>query len=202
MKPQKILLAGLGSPHGDDQAGWLVVDELSQAFSGEDHVVCRKASVPIDLLDWIEPFDAVHIVDCGIASFAEQSDGLCFEVPAVWQFLWDGSALVWEVERSDGQTVASSATVIGSLLKSLDSRGSHDFALADVLALGSQLQRLPSHITVWAIVGEQFHHAGEPSTAMMRNVRMAASQILTSIREQAADRAYVQNGVGLEGRCR
>jgi hydrogenase maturation protease len=203
MKTLRILLAGLGSPHGDDQAGWLMVDELAEALSREDLVECRKASIPIDLLDWIEPFDAVHIVDCGVPDFAEQpTDGCCFEVPGVWKFLWDGVELVGELERTDDQAVASSPPVIASVLKSLNSRRSHDLALVEVLALGNQLQRLSRHITVWVIAGQQFEQVGEASIAVQKNVRKAAPQILTSIREQLTDRTQVQNGGGLEEICR
>ena len=52
---------GIGSPNGDDQAGWRVIDTLSSL----DHaaVQLRKASVPHDLIDWLEDCDSLHIVD-------------------------------------------------------------------------------------------------------------------------------------------
>jgi|GEM_PF-5334548 len=243
MKTSRILLAGLGSPHGDDQAGWLMVEQLAEAFSGEDCVECRKVSNPIDLFDWIEPFDAVHIVDCGVADFAEHSDEAYCDVPAVWLFSWDGSELVCEVSEVKGQTEAvslsqdsrtvsrkalaagespkepaasalpltkaeffrqipRSATIITSVLQSLTSRGSHDFALTEVLALGSQLQRLPGNITVWVIVGEQFEHAGEPSLSVKQNVQRAAPQIQTFIREQLACKSPEKNADHPEESCR
>jgi hydrogenase maturation protease len=183
MRPQETLLAGLGSPHSDDQAGWLIIDQLAEALTGEDHVVCRKASIPLDLLDWMEHFDAVHLVDCCLGNLAEQSDAYRSKVPVVWKFLWDGDQLV------AGQAVASSATMIASVLKSLRSRGSNDFALTEVLALGSQLQLLPPHITVWVITGERFEQAGEASAAVKQHVQTAALLILTSIRGQLADKA-------------
>ncbi len=43
------LFVGIGSPHGDDRAGWLVADALA-SLDG-DGVCVRKASIPADLLD-------------------------------------------------------------------------------------------------------------------------------------------------------
>lgn len=45
------LIVGLGSPHGDDQAGWLAIDALSQrdAFRG----TLRKAADPTELFSWM-----------------------------------------------------------------------------------------------------------------------------------------------------
>ncbi len=48
MKPRPLVI-GLGSPHGDDQAGWLVVKALhSRGWSDRE---ARNISQPIDLID-------------------------------------------------------------------------------------------------------------------------------------------------------
>lgn len=47
--PIRPLVIGVGSPHGDDQAGWLVVGELQKR--GWDMTEARQISQPIDLLD-------------------------------------------------------------------------------------------------------------------------------------------------------
>lgn len=44
------LIVGLGSPHGDDQAGWLTVDALSRQETFEGTL--RKAADPTDLFAW------------------------------------------------------------------------------------------------------------------------------------------------------
>ncbi|MFM9959610.1 MAG: hydrogenase maturation protease [Planctomycetaceae bacterium] len=57
------LLVGLGSPHGDDQAGWLVASELQRRLSGQpDLLACRLAKSPSDLLDWLD--DVTHLIVC------------------------------------------------------------------------------------------------------------------------------------------
>lgn len=62
MNPQACLIVGIGSRHGDDQAGWQVIDLLAE--SNFDSVAqLKKASVPHDLLDWMDGCNSLHIVD-------------------------------------------------------------------------------------------------------------------------------------------
>jgi hydrogenase maturation protease len=45
------LFVGLGSPHGDDQVGWLVAERLDAGPPPGWAV--RRATVPLDLFDWL-----------------------------------------------------------------------------------------------------------------------------------------------------
>ena len=54
-------VVGLGSHHGDDQAGWLVVDELEKL--GYPRALLRKIAHPSDLLDDISPSNPLVICD-------------------------------------------------------------------------------------------------------------------------------------------
>ncbi len=57
------LVVGIGSPHGDDQAGWLVASELQRRLvSPSETLACRLAKSPSDLLDWLE--DVTHLIVC------------------------------------------------------------------------------------------------------------------------------------------
>ncbi|WP_278469114.1 hydrogenase maturation protease [Gimesia maris] len=56
----QIMVAGIGSPHGDDQAGWEVARQIERR--GLTHVRVKLARTPADLLDWIEP--DMNIVIC------------------------------------------------------------------------------------------------------------------------------------------
>lgn len=47
------VIIGLGSSHGDDGAGWIVVDHLRAQGWPDDQV--RRAVHPSDLLDWCAP---------------------------------------------------------------------------------------------------------------------------------------------------
>ena len=63
-----MLVAGIGSPHGDDTVGWVVVDELEAAKQGS--VRLMKARYPADLLDELEGCDQLLAIDacrCGLA---------------------------------------------------------------------------------------------------------------------------------------
>ena len=85
----KILVVGLGSAHGDDQAGWLVAEQLlkkvsvlkkvSGTFEASEgqveslmressrhlfqHVDVRRAMIPLDVLDWLEGVSILHLCD-------------------------------------------------------------------------------------------------------------------------------------------
>ncbi|WP_417390442.1 hydrogenase maturation protease [Gimesia sp.] len=49
----QIMVAGIGSPHGDDQAGWEMAREMERRKFA--HVSVKLARTPADLLDWIDP---------------------------------------------------------------------------------------------------------------------------------------------------
>jgi hydrogenase maturation protease len=54
-----LLVIGLGSPHGDDQAGWLVVEQLRQRGLTDAVAVSDPAAV----LDLLAPYRRVILVD-------------------------------------------------------------------------------------------------------------------------------------------
>lgn len=55
------LLVGLGSSHGDDDVGWRIADRIASAkLPG---VCARRASTPLDLLDWLEGVDCLVVCD-------------------------------------------------------------------------------------------------------------------------------------------
>lgn len=69
----KPLVVGIGSPHGDDQAGWILIDRLSKR--GCDHMHLQIASVPHNLIDWCGDCDLLHIVDaCDNAISVQRMD--------------------------------------------------------------------------------------------------------------------------------
>jgi hydrogenase maturation protease len=52
---------GIGSHHGDDQAGWLVIDRLEEL--GYPRSLLQKAAQPVDLLDDVSPPQPLFICD-------------------------------------------------------------------------------------------------------------------------------------------
>lgn len=66
--PSGTCVVGIGSPHGDDQAGWQIVERL-QRRTGLAAVV-RAAANPLQLIDLDQSFQALIIVDACSAGAA------------------------------------------------------------------------------------------------------------------------------------
>lgn len=65
MNSPHTLFVGIGSPHGDDRAGWMVAEALrEQNLAGVD---VRQAATPSQLLDWLGPFDRLVVADAYLA---------------------------------------------------------------------------------------------------------------------------------------
>jgi hydrogenase maturation protease len=58
---RQIRVIGIGSPHGDDQAGWRVIDYL--ATDPRCRCLLNKLAAPHQLLDGSNPCDALHLID-------------------------------------------------------------------------------------------------------------------------------------------
>lgn len=81
-KGKQLMIAGMGSPHGDDQAGWEMARQIEQR--NYNHVCVKLARTPADLLDWIEP--AMDLLICD----ACQGAG---ETGSVHQWEWPSGQL-------------------------------------------------------------------------------------------------------------
>lgn len=62
MSHSTTLVVGIGSPHGDDQAGWIIADRLAVAADAARFQV-RKAKSPSELLDWLDGVDRLIVCD-------------------------------------------------------------------------------------------------------------------------------------------
>ena len=69
-KCKQLFIAGVGSPHGDDQAGWLVVDALRRM--GVPQACLKKLSAPFDLLEHLSRDGIIYICDAVEATVADQ----------------------------------------------------------------------------------------------------------------------------------
>lgn len=157
-----VLVVGLGSPHGDDQLGWLVVDRVvdrlnqlaedaPQMMAQRSALHFRRALVPADLLDWLPgPRRLVLIDACA---------GLSLDEP--WRKL-DSTA--WELFATRAAT-------------------GHLIGLPSVLKLASQLGHLPCEVELWAIRGEVFEPGATPSDA----AHARASQLAACLTARAQD---------------
>ncbi len=132
------LVIGVGSPHGDDRAGWEVADKLSSRYREltYERIRVRKASVPHDMLDWLECDTKTHIVD------ACQSSARCIQRFEV---------LANEVGCIRLITEAGTGTHIESQFATFRSGSSHQIDLISTLRLASTLGTLPQRLVLWAI---------------------------------------------------
>ena len=64
---RRTLLVGLGSPHGDDQIGWLVADAVAEL---DPTMLAVRALSPMDLLDRLDGVDRLAICDACVGSGA------------------------------------------------------------------------------------------------------------------------------------
>lgn len=183
----QILFVGLGSHHGDDQIGWLVADRLATERDLPSSVAIRKAAIPLDLLDWLEGVDCLHVCD---ASQSAASSG------KLQRWDWDNATKHAGPTHQRGKSlgdlapalahraaVERNSTTLTELLHEITrqySRGSHDFGLPAVLNLAARLHRLPKRIVIWAIAGDHF----EPGRPVSFELNRALPTITTSILQE------------------
>ncbi|MDZ4850994.1 MAG: hypothetical protein SGI77_17040 [Pirellulaceae bacterium] len=155
---KRVLVVGIGSHHGDDQAGWKVIELLDPLnLHGVD---LRRASVPHDLIDWLDEVSFLHIVDSCIttqpltASPFPRSTGE------------RGARLGVHIKDSNPKDLKE-AVIEPSL--QLRSAGSHQLDVLTVLELAYSLKRLPPNIVLWAIPGTYFC-PGQPISAECSSV--------------------------------
>ncbi len=162
--PRSILFAGLGSPHGDDQIGWLVADQLAKSENLPRHVSIRKAAIPLDLLDWLEGVEILGI--CDAAETSTETGKL-----ERWE---------WNANLPRARDTTPSNTLL-PMFKRLRNPGSHDFGIAEVFDLAERLNRLPARIVVWTISASQFGTSEILSGELQQIVPIVTEKILREL---------------------
>lgn len=146
---ERILIVGIGSSHGDDQAGWLVLDELTDLTS-EKHSELRVAKSPADVLDWLGgneyPIDRLVICDAS-----------------------HGAGQIGEIRRWDWPSADFSAVTMSS---------THNLSLPNVLALAEQLGILPKQISIWTIEGSDRQSTNSLSPEVVKAVPQLVHRIV------------------------
>jgi hydrogenase maturation protease len=153
------LFVGIGSPHGDDQAGWFVADHLRRQVNSLSDVLVRRAIVPMDLLDWLDGVDHLHLCDACQSGAAP------------------GKLLRWQWTGAHDRSSDEDAPGPFHGLSALRSTGSHDCGLGQTLLLAERLRRLPSQVTVWGIEGRRF----EPHQSVSDEIQAALPAIVSTV---------------------
>lgn len=157
------LFVGMGSPHGDDQIGWLVADRLREQVPPLTGVLIRRAIVPIDLVDWLDGFGHLYVCDaCKTGA------------PLGELRRWD-----WPFARHVGTDDLWAFDDFGVLR----STGTHDCGLGQVLCVARKLNWLPSRVTVWGIEAAEF----EPNSPLSEQLRNAIPRIVDTILQELSN---------------
>ena len=155
-----VLVAGLGSAHGDDQAGWFVAESLATLCRESRAAVVRQAATPLDLLNWLDDVEVLHICDACESTVGREK---------LHRFRWTAGRLVDPRVTRDAE--------LGLLTASLRGCGTHNFGLPDVLRLAETMRRLPQQVTIWGIEGLHF----QPGDVMTEETRCTALRAVRAI---------------------
>jgi hypothetical protein len=149
------IVIGLGSFQGDDQAGWLAIEQLETL--GYPRQLLHRAKSPAEILDVASYGRALIICDaCQISEpVAELCQELCASgTPSIRRLSWPSDAIVY-----------SRGT------------GSHNLSLPEVMELGRTLRSIPATAEVWTIRGHRWTPGTEPTKTVRRASHEVAQQI-------------------------
>lgn len=178
IRPPAALLTdcvvGIGSFHGDDRAGWEVIDRLQLRLGGGSQLAFRKAAVPHDVLDWLDPGLRLHLVDaCAADVSGVQRLELRFSAPGQLAF----SGQPNQDCCTGGQAACGPDDEITRRFAALRSRSTHQFDLLTTLELASALGCLPARLTLWTIAIDSAQPNAEIGPAAGTRVIQCADRI-------------------------
>ncbi len=156
------LIVGIGSEHGDDRVGWIVADELRRQLIANSNVKVRTATVPLDLMDWLDGVDELQICDACESSGGDEE---------VHRFAWNDQSFV------AGSFVAGYQGVFTERRAS----GTHGFGVVEVLKLLEAMGQLPKSVVIWAIPGQLFDVNSQLSPRTGESVRHVVEKILSEL---------------------
>jgi hydrogenase maturation protease len=154
------LVVGIGSHHGDDCIGWMVVDRLKRegmkTFGGARFVKCQ---LPIDLLERLDEVDEVHVIDAMDGPWQDKA-GKLFAIHHL-RYAERGERLAVRERRSTS---------------------SHGMGVLPVLQLAEKLGLPTGKVTIWLAQGESFEPMSGPSAVGLQSVDLCADAIRTELR--------------------
>ncbi len=151
----KVLVLGIGSPFADDQAGWLVADQLSHLESLKEHLASGKLHIEsenrpgLDLLIWLQQdYEHIILVDMVKTNLLET-----------------GNIYVLQAKEIIGFS--------GML-------SSHNLGVSPSLALAEVLGIKIDNIIFFGIEGERYR----PEEVMSEMMKDAANKVTLQVEEQ------------------
>ena len=153
-------IIGIGSPHGDDRAGWAVADTIESLLTADPDTLrrlldIRKATVPHQILDWLAVDSEVHLVDASL----------------------DDDARVRRIAIGAADLHRSPPIA----LKTQRSESTHHMDVLETLKLAAALGRFPNELILWTISITEYRRASEMSQPVELLVQRCAQQMIDEI---------------------
>ncbi len=156
------MVAGLGSSHGDDRAGWVLTEMLAECCPPGVSVFAVRT--PLDVLSRIRQDVWFHLID---ACDAGRKPGTLLR--------WSSTASDWSAEPN----------TVPQIVAACRAATTHDMDCLSVLELARRLQQFPRGLTVWMIQGRCF----EPMSAMSAEVTGALPQAAEAVLQELNGRS-------------
>ena len=163
------VIIGVGSPNGDDQIGWRLIDFLRKSFAqpGTRRVVkLLSVNDPVDILDHLNGVSRAVVVDA------------CRSARTPGTF----TRLDWRDPRIQEEV----------------SQSSHRISLADTLELSRLLGRLPSQVILYVVDGAQWEPQSVISPQVAAVVPRLADCILRELQCERRVDCERDGSVGIE----
>ncbi|MFV2065944.1 MAG: hypothetical protein ACC645_03120 [Pirellulales bacterium] len=194
-------IIGLGSPHGDDQAGWLAVDRLAQIDELDAQPIALR--ITTDLLDYLDGCQHLILIDAcqsgDSSEVASQTDGAysqnltqVHQVSAVKKSSevasqTDGASLQNLTQVHQVSAVKKS---VGTLfrfewpdpqLEAVASRSTHGLGIVEMLHLATALGKCPQRVVLFAVEIEACRPTTEPSELIRRALAQLVERVVAEI---------------------
>ncbi len=156
MNAPGTLVAGIGSPQGDDRAGWLVIDRLANKPPLAARL--RKATSPHHLIDWMSGTTTLHIVDA------------CVNIETIER-----------IEIADPQNLNRIDSGLAEIDRLSGCHSTHHLDLRSVIELAHSLGKLPQCVVLWAVAGVNFAADQELSQRCERAIGQCVDGLLREL---------------------
>ena len=171
------LIVGLGSHHGDDQAGWLVLDRLRER--GYPATRLARLQHPADLLDVIDAEQCLMPTTVTPTTVVPPLRRRDFrEIRSAERPGYSRALVICDacVGGDPPGTIRSFRWPTDKLVYQRPS-GSHDLSLVDVMKIGQRLHCLPEAVQIWTVQTVSWSAGSKPSL----EVQSAAARVAETI---------------------
>ncbi len=153
--PSKIYIFGIGSPFGDDQAGWLVIDELQKRIALEELL---KES--ISLVKYDRP-NLNILADTQVADYVYLIDAVI-----------TGNAPIGTINEFNQAQIINTNELVST----------HGVSIAEALAIGKALGNLPENIRCYGIEIEPSNTIAGVSSEVLHAIQHLTDKLIIQIR--------------------